>query len=292
MEGSPGFDDWYARLREDGLLDVLAPYEPVIVGAYPLDVAAETTPLEIVCRAVDLPAFARTLERTYGDRPGFALHGGELDGEAAVFAEFDMDGLPMEVAAQGQHVHRRLGAATLGLDRVLSESGPTARIRLAAAVERGEDWLEAALGQLRLSRMAVESLSNANPRLVRRVLGLPGPRIPIREYLVPIVIGTLADLGIVAAGAARGSQQYTGLMLLLEAVVLGTVFGARLGLVASLTPLAAIGAWLIGPLLIGQGSCSPDCGQTVAGYIFVPVLVASAAGITGLLRDRYRPRPG
>jgi hypothetical protein len=285
-------DDWYDRLRADGLLDVLAPYQPAVVGAYPLRVAGPDTPLEVVCRAVDLTAFARTLERVYGNRPGFALHGGQLDGEDAVFAEFELDGLPLEVAAQGQHVHRRLGAATLGLDRVLSESGPAARNRLAGAVARGEDWLEAGLAQLRLSRTAVESLASANPQLVRRVLGLPQPIVPVRMYLVPILIGLLADLAIVAAGAARGSQEYTGIMLLLEAALLGVVFGARLGLVAALVPLVPIGAWLLGPLLVGQGDCGPDCGQTLAGYVFVPVLIASAAGVTGLLRDRYRPRPG
>jgi uncharacterized protein DUF4269 len=285
-------EDWYQRLQADGLLDTLAPYQPAVVGAHPLQVASDATPLEVVCRAVDLPAFARMLERAYGDRPGFELHGGQLDGEEAVFAEFELDGLAMEVSAQTQHVHRRLGAATLGLDRVLAESNPVARTRLAAAVARGEDWLDAGLEQLGLSRMAVESLASANPQLVRRVLGLRQPSVPIREYLVPILIGFVADLGIVAAGAARGSQQYTGLMLLLEAGVLGAIFGARLGLVAALTPLVPIGAWLLGPFMVGQASCSPDCGQTLAGYVFVPVLVASAAGLAGVLRDRYRPRPG
>jgi Domain of unknown function (DUF4269) len=285
-------EDWYERLQADGLLDVLAPYQPAVVGAYPLAVAGPETPLEVVCRAVDLPAFARMMERTYGHHPGFALHGGELDGEDAVFAEFQLDGLPLEVSAQREHVHRRLGAATLGLHRVLSESDELARTRLAAAVERDEDWLEAALLQLNLSRVAVESLASADPPLVRRVMGLPQPRIPLAGYVLPLIVGVSADLLIVAAGAARGSQQYTGLMLLVEAAVLGLLFGARMGLVASLAPLVPVGAWLVAPVLVGQGSCGPDCGQTLAGYVYVPALVASAAGLAGLLRDRYRPRPG
>ena len=123
-------------------------------------------------------------------------------------------------------------------------------------------------------------------------MGLPGPRIPFSAYLLPLAVGAAADLLIVLAGAARGSQQYTGVMLLVEAVVLGLVFGARLGLVAALVPLIPAGVWLIAPLLVGQGSCTPDCGETLAGYVYVPALVASAAGVAGLLRDRYRPRPG
>ena len=68
-----------------------------------------------------------------------------------MFAEFELDGIPIEVGAQAEHVHRRLGAATLGIDRILNTEGDAARNRLAAAVARGEDWLEAALEQLGIS---------------------------------------------------------------------------------------------------------------------------------------------
>ncbi|MDX6548011.1 MAG: hypothetical protein QOG33_1561, partial [Gaiellales bacterium] len=103
-------DDWYPRLQASGLLDTLAPYTPVLVGAHPLGLAAEGMPIEIVCRAIDLAAFARVVERTYGQREGFSLHPGTLDDEEAVFAEFTLDGLLLEVSAQREHVHRRLGA--------------------------------------------------------------------------------------------------------------------------------------------------------------------------------------
>ena len=48
----------------------------MLVGAYPLGVAGWSTAIEIVCRAVDLPAFARMMERSYGQSEGFALHPG------------------------------------------------------------------------------------------------------------------------------------------------------------------------------------------------------------------------
>jgi hypothetical protein len=285
-------EDWYERIEDAGLLDALAPYQPVVVGAYPLRVADDETPVEIVCRAVDLPAFARVVDRAYGQSDGFELHGGALDGEDAVFAEFALDGLRVEVAGQPEHVHRRLGAATLGIDRVLSEGGEVSRHRLRAAVTHGDDWLQAAMSQSGLTRAALESLSNANPAIVRRVMGVPQPAIPLRGYVVPVLIATAAYVLIFAAGAARGSQQYSGLMLLVEAGVLGALFGARIGLVAALVPLIPIGAWLLGPVLVGQSSCGVDCGQSVAGYLFVPVLVAGAAGLAGAMRDRYLPGTG
>ena len=117
--------DWYDRLLESGVMDTLAPYNPVVVGAYPLGIPAPHSRIEIVCRSVDLPAFARVVERSYGDAEGFAMHPGRLDEEEAVFAEFELDGLPLEVAAQPDHVHQRLAAATIGISRMLDVQGDT-----------------------------------------------------------------------------------------------------------------------------------------------------------------------
>jgi len=272
------------------VLDVLAPYQPAVVGAHPLGVAAEGTPVEIVCRATDLPAFARVVERAFGSAEGFALHGGRLDEEEAVFAEMTLDGLPIEIAAQAEHVHRRLGAATLGIDRILAESPPSARARLAARVAAGDDWLDAAVAQFDVSRTALESLANANPAVVARVMGIRRPGPDIRDYVIAIVLGVIADVLIVAAGAARGSQEYTGLMLMLQAIVLGVLFGARLGLVASLLPLVGMGAVIASSITVGSETCSPGCGQQSVSYLFVGVLVAAGAGTAGVLRDRYFPR--
>jgi hypothetical protein len=284
-------DDWYQRLGSAGVLDILAPYQPAVVGAHPLGVAAADMPVEIVCRATDLPAFARVMERSFGTTSeAFALHGGSLDGEEAVFAELSLQGLRLEIAAQPQHVHRRLGAATLGIDRVLAESPPSARHRLAAAVAAGDDWLDAAVEQFDLSRTALESLANANPALVARVMGIRRPGPEVREYVIAVALGVAAEVLIVAAGAARGSQEYTGLMLMLEAGVLGGIFGARLGLVAALAPLAGMGAVIASSIAVGSESCSPDCGQQSVSYLFVGVLVAATAGTAGAVRDRYFPR--
>lgn len=281
-------DDWYTRLLATGLLDLLAPYQPAIVGAYPLDIAPPGARVEIVCRAADLGAFARVLRTAYAERDeDFAVYGGTLDAEEAVFAEFTLDGLPLEVSAQREHVHRRLGAATLGMSRALEQTGPVTKARLAATVADGGDWLDAGARQLDLSRSALESLSTANPVLVARVMGVPRPGPKLREYATAILISVAADLLIVAAGAARGSQEYTGLMFMLEAGILGLVFGARLAVVSTLLPLVAFGLLVFSSAAVGSEGWDT---QQVADYLFVAVLVASAAGVVGLLRDRYFPR--
>jgi hypothetical protein len=281
--------DWYERLRADGLLDLLAPYQPVVVGAYPLGIAADGSPVEIACRSADLPAFARVLERVYGERPGFGLYPGALDGEEAVFAEFDAGGVPVEVSAQTEHVHRRLGAATLGVARVLEERGPVDRQRLATQVASGDDWLDAAQRQFDLSRTALESLAGAAPAVVRRVSGVHEPLPALRSYLLPVVVGLAADLLIALVGAARHSGDLTGTMLVVEAAILGAVFGARMGLVAALTPLVLFALLVGASALVGTES-GDGLGSQLAAFLFVLVLVGGAAFTTGAIRDRYFSR--
>jgi hypothetical protein len=157
-------------------------------------------------------------------------------------------------------------------------------------VADGRDWLDAGTEQLDLSRSALESLSTADSALVARVMGVPRPGPKLREYTTAILVSIAADLLIVAAGAARGSQEYTGLMFMIQAGVLGLVFGARLGVIATLTPLTAFGLLILSSIAVGSETCTPDCAQQAADYLYVAVLVASAAGILGLLRDRYFPR--
>jgi uncharacterized protein DUF4269 len=283
-------DDWYARLQASGVLDTLAPYQPVLVGAYPLGIAPAGAPIEIVCRATDLPAFGRVLERTYGGN-GLGLHPGSLDVHNAVFGEFSLDGLPLEVAAQEEHEHRRLGAATLGIARVIELEGEVTRDRLAARIAAGEDWLEAAIDLTGLDRAALEALSTANESVARRVLGVRAPRPPLIGYLLPLLVGFTSEILIVLASAAGHSQDFTGVMLLLEAAVLGALFGARMGVIAAVVPLLLFGAVIASSLTVGNESCGEGgCSYQFTSYVFIALIVGSAALVTGLIRDRYFPR--
>ena len=239
---SPVTEDWYQRLASAGVLDVLAPYQPALVGAYPLGIAAEATPVEIVCRATDLPAFARVVERAFGIGGGVRAP-------------------RRQPRRRGGGVRRADARRPSARDRRPARARPPPprsgdarhrpRPRRVAPEPRGPGWPRrsppattgsgAAVDQFDLSRTALESLANANPALVARVMGIRRPGPDVREYVIAVALGVAAEVLIVAAGAARGSQEYTGLMLMLQAVVLGVLFGARLGLVAALAPLVAMG---------------------------------------------------
>jgi hypothetical protein len=145
--------------------------------------------------------------------------------------------------------------------------------------------------QTGLSRSALEALATANTALAQRVLGVRRPAPSIREYVLPLLVGFTSETLIVLVTASSHSSDFTGAMLLLEALVLGAIFGARMGLIAALTPLLVFGAVIAASVAGGSESCGQGgCGYEMASYAFVAVLAASAAGVAGLLRDRYFPR--
>ena len=284
-------DDWYARLQASGVLDTLAPYQPVLVGPYPLGMAPRRRARSRSSAGPPTCPRSRGCSSAPTTATGFALHPGSLDVQEAVFGEFTLDELPLEVAAQPDHEHRRLAAATLGIARVLEIEGQATRDRLAARIAAGEDWLEAAMQLTGLDRTALESLSTANASVARRVLGVHTPGPPLQSYVLPVLIGFTSEILIVIASAAGHSQDFTGLMLLLEAAVLGALFGTRMGLIASLAPLAVVGAVVATSLTVGSESCGEGgCSYQFASYVFIALLVGSAALVTGLIRDRYFPR--
>ena len=124
------------------------------------------------------------------------------------------------------------------------------------------------------------------------MLGVRRPAPPLRVYVVPVLIGFVSQVLIVLATTRRGTDgNFTGLMVLVEAVILGAVFGVRLGVVAALLPLVVVGVVAGGGVLLGSGA-SPDALYTLAGYVFVAVLVGGAAFMAGSIRDRYFPRAG
>ena len=178
-----------------------------------------------------------------------------------MFAEFTLEGLALEVSAQREHVHRRLGAATLGISRVLEHEGQVSRDRLAARVAPARTGWTRPSTQTGLSRSALEALATANTAVARRVLGVPRPAPVVRQYVLPLLVGFTSETLIVLATASSRSQDFTGAMLLLEAVVLGALFGTRMGLVASLAPLALFGSVIGSSVVVGGESCGTDgCG--------------------------------
>jgi hypothetical protein len=103
-----------------------------------------------------------------------------------------------------------------------------------------------------------------------------------RRFIVPIVCAFLGEglliLVIHQTGAAGAPAS---LIFLVEAAILGFVFGPGPGMLAAITPVATFG-------VVDAATCSgSDCGASISIVVFLMLLLGFTAWIVGVLHRRY-----
>jgi hypothetical protein len=105
-----------------------------------------------------------------------------------------------------------------------------------------------------------------------------------RHLAIAVACGLVAELGIILAVRRAGDVAAPALILLvLEAIVLGFVFGARAGMVAAALPIVVFAT-------IDSFGCEGECTRLWIASTYVVILLGFCAGMTGALRGRYGRR--
>jgi hypothetical protein len=107
-----------------------------------------------------------------------------------------------------------------------------------------------------------------------------------RRFVPPVVCGAISEgLLILLLAEAGGAAAPASLLLVLEAGILGFVFGSCPGTVGSVLPIVVFGVGAIATDSAG------DRGSDIAVIVFVVILLGFTAAMAGALRARYgRPR--
>jgi len=114
-------------LRRTGLLGVLAPFDPHVVGTLPLGVARPDSDIDIVCSATDLPAAVGLIWKHFGESESFAVHQWSAKGRP-VTATFEAYGWPFEIFISSAPVQDQAGWRHFEVERrLLSLGGPAFR---------------------------------------------------------------------------------------------------------------------------------------------------------------------
>ena len=105
------------------------------------------------------------------------------------------------------------------------------------------------------------------------------------NYVLPVICGSISEgLLLVLLYTAGGAAAPAALLLVLEAGILGFVFGARPGAVGAVAPIVVLGVIVV---VFDAGNRGSDAGVIV----FVTLLLGFTAAMVGSLRERYgRPR--
>lgn len=118
------------------IFDILAPYVPLLVGTFPLEIEVEGSDLDIVCRADDLLEFRHLVEKEFGDFSGFSV---KISGGSDVLTcNFRAGGFPVEIYASAQSPLLGNGYRHMRVEyRLLSLFGESFRDKIIAFKKAG-----------------------------------------------------------------------------------------------------------------------------------------------------------
>jgi hypothetical protein len=125
--GSERQRDAFQVLIELDILSVLAEYDPVLAGTFPLGIETPTSDLDILCYAEDLDRFDEVVTAVYGDQDEFDLRRKVKNGLPTSICNFRVRNIPLEIFAQPcpveeQNAYRHMVAEA----RLLREGGEEA----------------------------------------------------------------------------------------------------------------------------------------------------------------------
>src|SRR6476660_2510214 len=82
------------------IFSVLAEFDPLLAGTFPLGIETPQSDLDILCYAEDLEHFAAVATEAYGGQDGFYLRHTEKNGLPTLVCNFHVGAIPIEFFAQ------------------------------------------------------------------------------------------------------------------------------------------------------------------------------------------------
>jgi hypothetical protein len=120
----------YRVLTALGLLEHLAPYNPILVGTVPLDIDTPNSDLDIICQAADIPAWVTEVSQILkGMNITFQVELGEKNAGAQATVSFTHEHFPIELYAESTPSKQQNGYRHMVVEyRILQLLGPTAAL--------------------------------------------------------------------------------------------------------------------------------------------------------------------
>jgi len=109
------------------IFSVLAEFEPVLAGSFPLGIETPRSDLDIICWAEDLGHFAAVAGEAYGEQSEYVSRRTEKNELPTVICNFQVGTLPVELFAQPRHSEEQNAYLHLIAEaRLLREGGEEA----------------------------------------------------------------------------------------------------------------------------------------------------------------------
>ncbi|MGB0696949.1 MAG: DUF4269 domain-containing protein [Rhodospirillaceae bacterium] len=109
------------------LPDRLAAFDPVVIGTPPLNLAIESSDIDIACSAPELAVFSAFVQSEFGDQTGFALRPVTHLPDPAMVAGFVAQGWQIELFCQNLPTREQWGVRHFYIEKRLLGLAPRLR---------------------------------------------------------------------------------------------------------------------------------------------------------------------
>ncbi|UGV28760.1 DUF4269 domain-containing protein [Rhodopseudomonas boonkerdii] len=173
----PSYED---AIHRTGILDLLAPFDPHVVGTLPLGIALPASDIDIVCHAPDLNEIADLIWQTFRSAKGFVMYRWVVKGRPLI-AQFEAEGWPFEIFAAADPVEDQAGWRHFKVEqRLLGLAGSVLHDRIMMFRMQGlktEPAFAAALGLAGGPYESMNKLCDATDKELVEVLATPAPHL-------------------------------------------------------------------------------------------------------------------
>lgn len=138
----------YRTLKELGLFDKLASFDPVLTGTIPIEVDIPSSDLDVICEVKCGSLFENLINDQYGNLPGFALRKTKKQGCTTIISKFQHDTFEIEIFGQALPVTEQMAYRHMIKEyEILQRQGPAFKKQVIELKEQGLST-EAAFAQL------------------------------------------------------------------------------------------------------------------------------------------------
>jgi hypothetical protein len=196
--GSERQRDAFRVLIELDIFSVLADFEPVLAGTFPLGIETMQSDLDILCYAEDLEYFAELATIAYGDQDEFEVRHTEKNGLPTVICNFRTQNIPIELFAQPRPTEEQNGYLHMVAEARLLREGGEEAVQAIRALKLSGLKTEPAFGQyfclrddpyetlLELANVSAEDLSEVVLQAKYGRRNNPMQFNPMQEVEIPL----------------------------------------------------------------------------------------------------------
>lgn len=99
----------YRVLAEECVMQKLHQFSPILIGTFPLDVAIQTSDLDIACCVPDMGVFSESLLISFGNSDQYTFRMKIIRGKTVGIANFKIAAIPVEIFGEDRPVTQQYG---------------------------------------------------------------------------------------------------------------------------------------------------------------------------------------